>query len=81
MINFIKLSSNIINTKYIHKILVTPNKYYIHIINKNINGFAFFGMGSISSENDVITVCQNTDPFDYKIVTDWINYNPNTLYF
>ena len=53
MPKFMKLTNFILNTNDIHKILITPNKYYIHIVNKKLDGFSWsigaFGIGNISS--------------------------------
>lgn len=75
MNKFLKLTSVIINVKHIHKILIAPNKYYIHIVGNNISGFVFFSLGSISSTADIITVCADKMPQDYKNVSEWIDKN------
>ena len=53
MSKFIKLTNFLLNTNDIHKIVIQPNKYYIHIVSKNIDGFNWgisgFGLGKISS--------------------------------
>jgi hypothetical protein len=77
MSKFIKLTSFLLNTNDIHKIVIHPNKYCIHIVNKKINGFNWsfygFGLGSISSYTAEIEVCEKKHSSDYKIVSDWIN--------
>ena len=56
-----------------------PNKYYIHIVSKKMNGFSWcvgvFGLGHISSHTSEIEVCETTHSSDYKIVSDWIDKN------
>jgi len=53
MSKFLKLTSFLLNVNDIHKIVIHPNKYYIHIVSKKINGsnvnIYHFGMGTISS--------------------------------
>jgi hypothetical protein len=39
MSKFLKLTNILFNTNDIHKIVIIPNKYYIHIVNKQIRGF------------------------------------------
>ena len=72
--SFIKLTSMIINTKYITTILLKPSKYYIYIANHNINGFMLLGSGGLNSGKTEIKVCANKNPVDYKTVSDWIEH-------
>jgi len=77
MSKFIKLTNFLLNTNDIHKIVIQPNKYYIYIIGKKIDGFNWsigaFGLGNISSYTSEIEVCETKHSIDYKIVSDWIN--------
>lgn len=77
MTKFIKFTSMLINTNDICKIVISPNKYNIHIVSKKIDGFFWgiygFGLGNISSHISEIEVCETKHPVDYKIVSDWIN--------
>lgn len=79
MSKFIRLSNFLFNTHDIQKIIITPNKYCIHIVGKEINGhvfnFAGFGVGTIHSYTSEIEVCKTKHSIDYKIVTNWINTN------
>jgi hypothetical protein len=79
MSKFIKLTNFLLNTNDIHKIVIQPNKYYIHIISKKIDGFNWsfsgFGSGSIYSNTSEIEVCEMKHSTDYKIVSDWISKN------
>ena len=79
MAKFIKLTNVLLNTNDIHKILILPNVYYIHIISKQLNGyiglFSGFGLGKVASYYDVIKVCEFNDSTDYKMVSEWINKN------
>ena len=68
MSTFLKLSSVIINTKYIQKIIIKPDKYYIELMSNGISG----GMAYFSSNDYKIKLCANKDPIDYKILQDWI---------
>jgi hypothetical protein len=75
MSRFIKLTNVIVNTNYIHEIIIKPNKYYI--MSKKLDGFelkfAGSGIGWINQQYEQIVVCETKDPIDYKIVSDWIN--------
>lgn len=76
MTGFIKLSSMLINTKHIHKILIQPNKYYIYLSSNNgFSGFTLWGTGMISSNNSetYCEVCKTKHAIDYQTVSDWIN--------
>ena len=79
MSKFLKLTNFLLNTNDIHKIVIQPNKYYIHIVSKKIDGFNWgiggFGIGSIYSYTSEIEVCETKHSTDYKIVTDWIDKN------
>jgi hypothetical protein len=77
MSKFIKLTNFVFNTNDLHKIVIQPNKYYIHIVGKKIDGFIWsiggFGFGNISSFTYEIEVCETKHPTDYKIVSNWIS--------
>ena len=79
MSKFLKLTNLLLNTNDIHKIVIQPNKYYIHIVSKKIDGFnwgvGWFGLGNISSYAYDIEVCEIKASTDYKIVSDWISKN------
>jgi hypothetical protein len=79
MSKFLKLTNFLLNTNDIHKIVIHPNKYCIHIVSKKIDGFNWgvggFGLGSIYSYTSEIEVCETKHSTDYKIVTDWIDKN------
>ena len=76
MSKFLKLTNILFNTCDIHKIVIKPHKYHIHIASRNLNGLHFmvggFGSGHISSNTDEIEVCETKHSIDYKIVADWI---------
>ena len=79
MSKFLKLTNCLYNANDIHRIVISPNKYIIHIVSKKINGFNWgiggFGIGNISSYVDEIEVCEKKHLTDYKIVTEWIRKN------
>lgn len=79
MSKFLKLTNFIINVNDIHTILIKPNKYYINVITKRVDGvnwsFVGFGIGNISSYINEIEVCETKHSIDYKKVTEWIEKN------
>jgi hypothetical protein len=79
MSKFLKLTNLLLNTNDIHKIIIQPNKYYIQIVSKKIDGFNWgigvFSLGNISSYTYDIEVCETKASTDYKIVSDWISKN------
>ena len=79
MTKFIKLKNLIININFIQSIIIKPNKYYINVVSNKFDGSNWssplFGIGTISSYNSEIEVCQNENSNDYKIVSDWIDKN------
>ena len=72
MSKFIKLSTTIINTKYINEILIRPNKYYIYLMTYKVDGFFMFGSGGLISNFKFFKICADKTPNDYKIISDWI---------
>ena len=79
MTKFLKLNNMLLNTNNIQKILIQPNKYYIHITDLKFSGSSLsispFGFGRISSFHERIEVCENKNPNQYKIVSEWMNKN------
>jgi hypothetical protein len=61
MSRFIKFTNLMLNTKYIHSIAITPDKYNINMVSSTFNGKSFsvagFGIGEVSSHNYEIEVC------------------------
>lgn len=76
MSRFLKLTGLLLNTNYIHNITIQPNKYIIHTASKKFFGHIGLcygsGYGLVSSDNEVIEVCETKHPNDYKIVSEWI---------
>ncbi len=79
MSKFLKLTNFLLNTNDIHKIVIKPNKYCIHVAGKTLDGFIWIiggiGVGRATSYTSEIEVCEKEHSTDYKIVTDWINAN------
>ena len=76
MSRFMKLTQFVFNTNDIHKIVIQPNKYTLHIVSKNLDGFYWSicgtGSGSFNSHVSEIEVCKFKHATDYKKVSDWM---------
>jgi hypothetical protein len=70
---FLKLSSSIINTRYIKFIDFSNKKYIIHTIDQVNDGCFFFGFGLFESSNSKAVVCPEKNPQDYIALQTWIN--------
>ena len=69
---FIKLTSIIINTKQLNKIVIKPDKYFLHM-NNRIDGYSVPFMGStISSGDEILEICAIKEPSDYQLIKTWI---------
>ena len=78
MSRFLKLTNIIFNTNDIHKIVIEPNKYFIYIVSKQIDGMVItiyggFGGGHIHSTTSMFEICETKHSTDYKIMSEWIN--------
>ena len=58
MKQFIHLTNRVINKLYIVQIVKKPSKYFIHMNDKDINGFMLFSSGSVNSDNNIIEILQ-----------------------
>ena len=70
---FLKLSSSIINTRYIKSIDFSNKKYVIHTIDQVNDGYFYFGFGFFYSSNSKAVICPEKNPQDYIVVQNWIN--------
>ena len=70
--NFIALSSRLINPSYISSIILRENRYTINMLHFDIKGSMLFGSGYLDSDNE-ITICKKEDPQDYGVMSNWIN--------
>lgn len=75
MSRFIRLSNKLINISQIVKIDIfnEPKSYHLVLNPINISGYHIFSFGSISSYDTSISIYEETNQEDYKIMTDWIN--------
>ena len=73
MSRFIKLTKFIINTRHIVHIQKEHEIYHVYLHNNHTEGFSFFGSGSVSTNDNIITVCKNNHSKDYDIMTSWVD--------
>jgi hypothetical protein len=76
MSKFINLSSCLLNKLHIVEIIKQPSKYRIYLTNSHFSGSMIFTSGYISSDSNIIEVCENKQPQDYRIITNWIKNMP-----
>lgn len=72
--SFLRLSSVIINTRYINRINVNPSGFSIHLMDTysgDIAGSGVFFWGSSSSDK-VINIDSVKQNEDYEIITNWL---------
>ncbi len=72
MVNFLRLTYRIINTKQISEIIINPKSYHIYFSYQLTGGFLFAGFGIISSDIHRIVIEKVKDKEDYETVTEWI---------
>jgi len=79
MSRFLKLTNIILNTNEIQKIIIETNRYTIYMVSRKITGSGVMIVGSgcidFKHESDSFVVNENTNPVNYKKVSDWINEN------
>jgi len=78
MTRFIKLTSTIVNTSHIKKIIIHNDKYCVHLNDQNINGSKFGWSGYILSSDSIIEICKIKNITDYTIMNNWVlNLKPS----
>jgi hypothetical protein len=72
MTKFLKFTACILNTKFITRILIEPQKYVIYLDSAQFEGYTLFGSGIVRTENLRMDICKEKHSNDYKSVSDWI---------
>ena len=78
MTRFIKLTSQIINTSHIIKIVKSHNKYCIYTTAYNMEGYIIGGFGGVDSDH-CIDIYKNKEPLDYNNVANFVNSIPSEI--
>jgi hypothetical protein len=66
------MRSVLINTRSIQGVEVYPTAYRILLTNYTPDGFTAFGFGYIQGKSTYYQIDKDTQPEDYKMVSDWI---------
>lgn len=72
MNRYLKLSEQILNTRYIQRIVVKPQVYHLYTHTYDADGYTIMGTGAFSTKNNRIDICEERHPHDYKVVSEWI---------
>ena len=70
MSKFIKLSSVVLNTRFIQKIIFRENAYEIYIKPLEQSGTIIVGSGSFNHEPEILTISKGPD---YDTITKFMN--------
>jgi hypothetical protein len=73
MSRFLRLSTKIINTRYIETIDILPKLYKISFASKKYDGYIIFGSGGVDMMEHEVEISEEKEPNDYAAVTEWIN--------
>ena len=73
MKQFIRLRSIVINKNYIINIKLQNDQYICRLAPFSTNGVIFAGSGYVSSDIQVLEICKNKDPEDYKKISELID--------
>jgi hypothetical protein len=73
MKQFIQLTSRILNKSHIVEIIKQNNKYFIYMSNKYIYGQIVLANGSLTTEQNIIEICEEKHKRDYTTITEELN--------
>lgn len=76
MSRFIRFSNTLINTRYIRKISLDNDMYKLYY-HDGIFGMNIITIGIIDTCCKEITICKTKDPYDFEIMTAWIEKQDN----
>lgn len=68
MANFLRLTFGVINTSHINKVILKKDKYCLHVLTTNMNGFSDI----YYTKHDVFEICKNKHSIDYNIINQWL---------
>ncbi len=71
MSSFLKLRDCLLNTRHIHHIKISPDKYDVHM-KGNLRGVILFGSGSLDEHYSYVVEKENHRE-DYDKITKWIS--------
>jgi hypothetical protein len=73
-LRFIRLSSLVINPRYIETITIEPDKFVIRYSQKGLSGYFILGGGAIDTYNWNLEICKTKHNEDYQRIKKWIGY-------
>jgi hypothetical protein len=77
MSRFLKFSNRLVNTAFIKRVDIEPDKYTLFLANSYHTGIIMFGTGLMRPQDDIVWASKIDHPESYKIIDDWINHMPN----
>ena len=72
MSSFLRFRDCVLNTRYIHHINISSDKYHFHM-KGNTNGVILFGSGSLSEDYEPFVVSKEKNVEDYDKVSRWLS--------
>jgi hypothetical protein len=72
MNSFIKLTSGIINKYHIIHISKLQSSYKIYLQTNDFSGFLIMSTGFLSSNHNIINICEKNNKQDYDTITNFI---------
>ncbi len=76
MSSFLKLRDCLLNTRYIHHIKISPDKYDVHM-KGNLSGVFLCASGSLYEDYRSFVVEKENHREDYDKITKWISNSDN----
>lgn len=77
MSRFLKFSNRLVNTAFIKRVDIEPDKYTLFLASNHHTGIAMLGSGVIKSHEDIVWASKLDHPDSYKVIDDWIKHMPN----
>lgn len=77
MSRFLKFSNRLVNTAFIKRVDIEPDKYTLVLASNPHTGIAMLGSGFIKSYEDIVWASKLDHPDSYKVIDDWIKHMPN----
>lgn len=76
MSRFLKFYNRIVNTAFIKRVDIEPDKYTIFLASNHHSGVSVLGIGYMGAHDDIIWASKTEHLQSYKVIDDWINNMP-----
>lgn len=73
--NFIRLTTMLINPSTIRTITLSDTRYIIHFTSERVQGHTLLGSGVIASYSSEIIVDKEKNSTDYRMLQCWLSKN------